>query len=617
MTTAGVARRAPETAGALLAVRRRWWLIGVGLLIGLTLATLWTLTRTPRYTATATVLVQPTGVQNSADLANGRTNSNINLDTEARLLRSTTVAERVNELLGRNDSPYELVEQVRVTVPPNTEVLSIAFTAPSPSRAQQGAHAFAAAYLERRGKAAQDTLDEQIDRIQRQSSGINTTLRSLSAKLATLPVSSRDRVYTTTQKTLLQEQLTSLNQVLGRLNTTVVTPGRLLTDAQVPTSPSSPSLPLNLAAGLAGGLLLGLVLAYARGRRDSRLLSPGEVEKVLGIPVVATAPSVRVDAVEPPDSPAGHAYRRIANTLPTVLEGTTGVVMVTATTPGPAGDVVAANVAAALARRGTSVTLLQVDRTSRLCSRLVGTGRTGVDLPPVRLWDVEAGVTAPRYVLSPVAGIPRLSVVTPDEGAESSVSGDGGREIVDHLRYRDGFLVVSAPSTAGGAEAQAVAGRVDAVILVAQLGSRAEEAVDAVQQLDDVRAPLFGAVVVPPVKAGATDAVHDSTSEQRQELADQPVAVAPSGPDELTYAGLDAGPGGSGPNGSAGYGPVRVNGTAVHEPEGQNGSHAGYDPERTQEIAGRPHPFVRTGRGRSWRGGGASDATGSPGDEQS
>lgn len=500
MSTSADARVTPEPDGSLAALRRGWRYIVAFAIIGMLLGFAYSQVKSPLYTATATVLVTPTGVQNSADLANGRTNSDINLDTEAKLLRSTDVAARVKLLLAATQSSFELANQVSVVVPPNTEVLAISFTGRSPVRAQAGAHAFAVSYLQQRATSAQALLDDQVKRVVAQSTALTATLRAVSGKLVTLPNASIDRAYTATEKALIQEQLGQLNQVSGRLSTTVVTPGRLLTDAQQPTAPSSPSLPLDLGSGLASGLLVGLALGWLRGRKDTRLRSAGEVERVLGLPVLGSVQTLKADKTEVAGTPESQVYRRLANTLPAVLEGTTGVVLVASTKLGIAGDVVAANLAVALARTDVSATLVQVDRSSHVCADLLGAGAPGSDLPPVRLWSWESGVSASRYVRAPVPDLPDLMVVSGHTDSDSTdpAVGDSGREIVEHLRYRNGYLIAAVPSTAVSADAQALARRVDAVIVVVELMSTAELSKDAIAQFDEVRAPMLGAIVVGP-----------------------------------------------------------------------------------------------------------------------
>ena len=77
---------------------------------------------------------------------------------------------RPQELMGRRTRPDELVQGVTVTVPPNSQVLHVAFEAGTPQLAQSGSHAFAQAYLDlqadvaKRGPGDRDRRAPPADR---------------------------------------------------------------------------------------------------------------------------------------------------------------------------------------------------------------------------------------------------------------------------------------------------------------------------------------------------------------------------------------------------------------------------------------------------------------------
>ena len=139
---ARVGVQANEYAGVF---RRRWPYVVVGLVLGLLLGALAVRVLPSTYASTASVMVQ----SNSDDTAlkDARTNSEINLDTEAQIVKSMVVAKLAQERLGGDTVPRTLAEHVNVSVPANTTVLDITFSAPDPRAAQRGAQAFADAYL--------------------------------------------------------------------------------------------------------------------------------------------------------------------------------------------------------------------------------------------------------------------------------------------------------------------------------------------------------------------------------------------------------------------------------------------------------------------------------------
>src|SRR5690606_19551614 len=58
---------------------------------------------------------------------------------------------------------------------------------------------------------------------------------------------------------------------------------RVLDEPVVPREPVMPNVPLNVAAGLCGGLLLGIMVALGRERLDRSIKVPEEVERDLGL----------------------------------------------------------------------------------------------------------------------------------------------------------------------------------------------------------------------------------------------------------------------------------------------------------------------------------------------
>src|SRR4029077_4375587 len=85
---------------------------------------------------------------------------------------------------------------------------------------------------------------------------------------------------------LLKQQLeTQVNSQLAPSNV------RVLERAEVPVAPSKPNVPLNLALGLLGGLVVAVGAAFASEYFDSSVKSTEEAEELLHIPTLATIPN--------------------------------------------------------------------------------------------------------------------------------------------------------------------------------------------------------------------------------------------------------------------------------------------------------------------------------------
>jgi MinD-like ATPase involved in chromosome partitioning or flagellar assembly len=175
------------------------------------------------------------------------------------------------------------------------------------------------------------------------------------------------------------------------------------------------------------------------------------------------------------------------------------VVVVTGASRGVASTLVAANLAAAMARSGSEVLLLGAHLPDSLVdaaplARLFGVGATP------GLGDVLTGKVPLRAAVQRAPRVPSLRVIT--TGGTGSAGGllqsQALRQALGQLRRRDWYVVIDAPSTASSADAQSLARLADAAILTVELRrTRRPEVVDAVAQLTRVGTPLLGTVVIP------------------------------------------------------------------------------------------------------------------------
>ena len=233
---------------------------------------------------------------------------------------------------------------------------------------------------------------------------------------------------------LLKQQLeTSVNAQLAPTNV------RVVERAEVPAVPSRPKVPLNLALGLIGGLVVAGGAAFASEYFDSSVKSTEEAEELLRLPALATVPNFAVAR----RSAYGHALTNGAGAQPgagaaqqlvvtheprsviaeafrtlrtAVLFSNPGaapkVILVTSATASEGKTVNCLNLAAALAESGSRVLLIDVDLRHPSCHRAFAienstglsnclAGQTGLEgivhaLEKPRLWFVPAGATPPN-----------------------------------------------------------------------------------------------------------------------------------------------------------------------------------------------------------------------------
>ena len=178
-----------------------------------------------------------------------------------------------------------LANQVTVTVPPNTTVLTIGFSAATAEDAQDGASAFAQAYLENRTDSAQDVLAADVARLNEQIEEVSAQIEDTTVGISRLngPDEGADRAFLIARRENLNSQLASYNAQLAPLVGTIVNPGQVITEAQLPRTPIDPNPMVIIPAGLMAGLVIGLALAGLRERADKRIHTAADVERLFGI----------------------------------------------------------------------------------------------------------------------------------------------------------------------------------------------------------------------------------------------------------------------------------------------------------------------------------------------
>jgi capsular polysaccharide biosynthesis protein len=426
--------------------------VAVGLVLGLAAAAV----RHHTYTSTASVVVTPTGVQQDINNAAGRTQDVINLDTEAQIVKSDPVAARVRRALHSSVSLQAIEKRVLVTVPANTTVLQISYTAGSSRHAAEGAQAFATAYLAVRAAAATSLLSNQEAAVKKEIAAVAAEAK----QRANLPAATaRERSLRALQYRALATESTALATQLSTLSTTVVTPGNVIAGA---TAPASRSSMIYLLGGLMIGLLLGVGGAITRDRTDTRLHEPYELENA-GIRVVGTLDTPRN---------AMRTFTRAGNAILDTSPGRRGVVLVAGPTMEPRDDDVALHVAKAIREIAGSVALVSVED-------------GGAQMTEVGARDASTQAAAKTAELA---------------AALAAATRGGIRWHLERLKEEVDFVVVNAADPL----AEAVLPACDtAILVVAVNAARVPDAVDATRELESSGVNVLGAVVLPSTERRA------------------------------------------------------------------------------------------------------------------
>ena len=315
------------------------------------------------YTSTARVLVNPSsGNPFVPTPASVRQDELTSLETEAQVVRSDEVLEAVAAQIP-SVSTAVIERRLQVTVPPNTQILEISYTAGDPARAEQIANAVATAYLDNRARRFEEVNQARIDRVEIRTEIVVKDLRA--ATDAAVTENDAERLFQEQMANALRNELFSLRAQRTALENSEAPPGSVIApagDGAAVTNLTAMALPVG---GALAGLALGCLLAVALERTRGVLRSVDDVE-ASGVPVVAAVPPPGLrDRVLRRSDEAGvdTAVRRLRATM-LDLEPRPDVITMAPPGSGRSDAGASEAVAESFARAGHRVVLVRTDATT-------------------------------------------------------------------------------------------------------------------------------------------------------------------------------------------------------------------------------------------------------------
>ncbi|MDA2811246.1 Wzz/FepE/Etk N-terminal domain-containing protein [Nocardiopsis sp. RSe5-2] len=301
----------PDLKDCAQTLRRRWRAVAAATAAGLAIAGAGLALAPRAYTATTAVQVRPTGVAELTGELSGRTNGEVNLDTEAQVVASARVASAAGRELGGAD-PASMRERVEVEVPPNSSVLEISYTAPTPEAARDGATAFSDAYLADRRARVGELIDARLAALDEQTEARTEDMEELAEDAAKGGAAKRARAEARLEA--VQSEISDLNAETGPLTAAKASliPGQVLTPAALPDGPASPQPVLWLAGGGMLGLAVGAGAAFALERR-----ARGRA----GADAAVQGPQGAEESQEAQEAPAAEAVAGESGTVPPASDG--------------------------------------------------------------------------------------------------------------------------------------------------------------------------------------------------------------------------------------------------------------------------------------------------------
>jgi capsular exopolysaccharide synthesis family protein len=319
----------------------------------------------PLYESEASILVRP--LTEGSGL--GARSLSPNMATEAEILGSEIVAQKVIEDLELSESPRELLLALSVDTPTDTEILTIKSSHSDPLEAQRRAQSFAESFLAHRSEEATRGLAALTQAIEEELEVLRQKLQDVNQRIQAAETS-EERSALQSQANLLQtltvERELSLTSLQREPNV-----GGIVQPASLTRKPVRPNHPRNVGLGLLAGLAVAMSLAFLKENLGDRLRTKNEAELALGAPILATIPAVSgwrkrksplLVTAKQPDSAAAEAYRALGMNVLTAVRGATNrSLLVTASDWGDGVTTTVANLGVVLASLGFKVVLVSAD----------------------------------------------------------------------------------------------------------------------------------------------------------------------------------------------------------------------------------------------------------------
>lgn len=422
-------------------LRKRWLSIVVLTALALAGAAAATLAATQQYQAQTRLFVSAQSGASNSDLQQGNTFIQQRVQSYANIVGTESVLGPVIEQLGLDTTVPQLAQSVSAEAPLDTVIINITVTDPSPQRAAQVADAVGA------------SLIQAVQQVEQPNDG------------------------------------TAVNPV--RLTT--------LQPALVPTSPSSPNVPLNLALGLLVGLAVGVGLAVLRETLDTTVRGEHDVAAV-GVPVLAGMPydekarTTPLVVVEDPRGVRAESFRQLRTNLQfaTAATGARSVV-VTSSVEGEGKSTTAINLAITMVGAGVRVALVDADLRRPMVATYLGLeGAAG-------LTTVLAGQADLDDVLQPWGETDGLTVLAagsiPPNPSELLASGVMAK-VLQELEQRFDVVIFDGAPLLAVTDSAVLAESVGGALVVVGAGrTRRAQLQRALQSLAAVDATVLGAVV--------------------------------------------------------------------------------------------------------------------------
>ena len=460
------------------AAARSWpILVALTLLGGLAGAAVGTTVSEAR-TATAVILLNP--LDGNPFYPGTRGELLVNLFSEAQVLRSNTVAKTLPDAAAPGATAEQILADVTVSVPANTQILQISYTSSDPAVAVGRAQGFADAYLAYRKGRAAASVASRVDGTKAEIATHETDLARLTAQVAAAPLGSATAGLLLTQVQSLATQISQLNARMGDIASTALDPGQIITPAKLQTPDAIGPRGMLIGGGALLGLLLGLAFAYLRSGIRALATQPNTFEathRTFSRSVPADVNSSYV--------PFG------AQILDLTRHHRSKSILIAASRTDAEHPVSVVSMASSLAASG--IKTIVVDMTGKLVLPPSAGGRS-----PGLADVLRDGLPLESALVSVGSSLQVIRAASRTDKGSKVNAAPGMMELIDSLSVRADVVLVAAGSMLTP-DTQLLASSIKSAVIEIEYGrSRISDLSAAVQVCNDLSVDLLGAVVLPP-----------------------------------------------------------------------------------------------------------------------